>query len=346
MTTIRTIVTGGGSIVGQGIIKALRLSDLSVTVICTDIAAINPGMIRADEAMVMPPVEKAGSLDIWIEEIRRSKANCLMIGSEYDLGFFSEHKHIIERETDCIVVASPAETVAIADDKARTADFLESNGLPFPRSVTNLSLAEARKWVGEMGFPVVLKPRSGTSARFVQVLDDMESLDYWFGRTPLPMLQEFLKPLPGEFGAEYTCSTFKLANGVLLGPFVSRRTLRGGSSWIVEVETDEAIAGVVMALSERIPCMGSLNVQLMMTERGPVPFELNARFSGTTPIRAFFGFNEPEMAIRSYVFGENDLSPVIRTGVCVRYVEEIMLEGLQLRDPSVTMPAGVINHWF
>jgi carbamoyl-phosphate synthase large subunit len=346
MSKIRTIVTGGGSIVGQGIAKALRQSDLPVTIICTDIAALNPGMIRADESVVMPPVESVDSLDIWLEEIRRLKANCLMIGSEYDLKFFSKHKHTIEQETGCIVVASPPETVAMADDKMRTADFLASHKLPFPKSATNLSLEGAQNWVSEMGFPVMLKPRSGTSARFVHVIQDMESLDYWFGRTPSPMLQEYLKPVSGEFGAEYTCSTFSLANGELLGPFVSLRTLRGGSSWIVEVKTDDEITGLMMAISKRISFVGSLNVQLMRTERGPVPFEFNARFSGTTPIRAFFGFNEPEMAIRSYVFGEKDMNPIIRPGVCVRYIDEIMLEGFQLSNSPLSMPTGIVNRWF
>lgn len=35
-----------------------------------------------------------------------------------------------------------------------------------------------------------------------------------------------------------------------------------------------------------------------------VYFEINPRFSGSAPIRAIAGFNEPDMIIRNFVFNE------------------------------------------
>lgn len=346
MKTIRVMVTGGGSIVGQGIIKALRHSRLPLRIICTDIAALNVGVLRADEAVVMPPVERDGSLAAWLTAIRELRADVLMIGSEYDLAFFSEHRPAIEAQTGCKVIASSPEAVAIADDKVATAEFLRANGLPHARTLAPVSLAEAAAGAEQFGYPFVLKPRSGTSARHVEVIRDRASLDYFFPRTPRPMLQEFLREVPESIGGEFTCSTFRCADGTLLGPFVSRRTLRGGSSWMVEVTDSAAIGELMLAIGNRLPSVGSLNVQLMLTERGPVPFEFNARFSGTTPIRAYFGFNEPEMAIRSYVLNERLEVPAIRRGFCMRYVEEIMLDEIPANAVPASLPAGVINRWF
>lgn len=346
MKPIRVIVTGGGSIVGQGIIKALRHSRLPLRIICTDIAALNAGILRADEAAVMPPVERAGALAEWLAAIRRLRVDALMIGSEYDLAFFSEHRAAIEAQTGCKVIASSPEAVAIADDKVATAEFLRANGLPHARTRAPASLAEATRWAEEIGYPFVLKPRSGTSARHVQVIHDLESLEYWFPRTPRPMLQEFLREVAQSIGGEFTCSAFRCADGALLGPFVSRRTLRGGSSWMVEITDSPAVGELMLAIGRVLPSVGSLNVQLMLTERGPVPFEFNARFSGTTPIRAYFGFNEPEMAIRSYVLNEHLSAPAIRLGFCMRYVEEIMFDDVPANAVPAKLPAGVINRWF
>jgi carbamoyl-phosphate synthase large subunit len=346
MSPIRVVVTGGGSIVGQGIIKALRHSALPIRVICTDIAAFNAGILRADEAAVMPPVENPGALEAWIPALRRMRADVLMIGSEYDLAFFSAHRATIEAQAGCKVIASPPETVAIADDKVATAEFLEAKRLPHARTLTPASLREAAAGAKELGYPFVLKPRSGTSARHVQVIRDRESLDYWFPRTPRPMLQEFLREVAESIGGEFTCSTFCCADGSLLGPFISRRTLRGGSSWMVEIAQSAPIGELMLAIGRALPSVGSLNVQLMLTERGPVPFEFNARFSGTTPIRAWFGFNEPEMAIRSYFLGEKVAAPQIRPGFCIRYVEEILLPDVPPRGVPAQLPVGVINRWF
>ena len=47
------------------------------------------------------------------------------------------------------------------------------------------------------------------------------------------------------------------------------------------------------------PLRGPLNIQLRLSEDGvPVPFELNVRFSGTTPMRARFGFCDVEAMLR------------------------------------------------
>jgi carbamoyl-phosphate synthase large subunit len=336
----------GGSIVGQGIIKALRHSKLPLRLVCTDIAPLHAGLLRADEARVLPPVEMPGALDAWLAAIRELRADVLMIGSEYDLAFFSKHRAAIEGETGCKVIASPPGTVAIADDKLATAEFLNRKRLPYARAIAPASPAEALAWAEESGYPFVLKSRSGTSARHVHVIRDPESLVYFFPRTPRPMVQEFLQEVSGGIGGEFTCSTFRCADGALLGPFVSRRTLRGGSSWMVEIVDEPAVAELMLAVGERLASVGSLNVQLMLTARGPVPFEFNARFSGTTPIRAYFGFNEPEMAIRSYVLNERLASPRPHRGFCLRYVEEIMLDAMPADTIPASLPAGVINRWF
>ena len=94
------------------------------------------------------------------------------------------------------------------------------------------------------------------------------------------------------------------------------------------------------------PFVGSLNIQLMRGECGPVPFELNARFSGTTAVRAHFGFNEPAMALRSLYFCEDVANPTIRTGVCLRYNEEVFLDNVTASDLEPGLCEGMVRKWF
>ena len=73
---------------------------------------------------------------------------------------------------------------------------------------------------------------------------------------------------------------------------------------------------------------------MRLTERGPVTFEINPRFSTSTGMRAHFGYNEVEMAIRDLVLHERVPVPEVRPGIALRFWEEMYLDG---RHPAQTL---------
>ena len=346
MKRIRVAVTGAGSGVGNGIVKALRLSELPVDVICTDIAPRSVGLFRADEAEIWPAVEEAGALDRIVERLRTLRVDALMIGSEFDLAFYAAHRSHIEANSDCVVIVSPPEVISVANDKWDTVQFLQRNGIAHPRSALPETRADALEHAEAWGYPVVLKPRVGTSGRGVHVVADAADMERQFIPKSGQMLQEHLGDRAKRRDNEYTCSVFRLDDGTLLGPLTARRRLRGGDSWQVEVDSFADLFPIMDEIGRHLPSRGSLNVQLFLTGDGPVPFEINARFSGTTAIRAHFGFNEPEMAIRHYVLGEPLSQPAIGRGIALRYMEEVFLDGLGAEDLSPPFPQGQVHQWF
>lgn len=344
MKKIRVLVTGAGSGVGQGIVKSLRLSSLPVSIIAADIAILNTALYRCDEAVLIPKVESEGALEDIIALLIQNEINIVMIGSEFDLEFFSLHKDVIENATGSLVVASPIETVKIANDKWQTSEFLRKLGLPYATSYLPEGIEDLRAKARILKYPVVLKDRYGTASRNVHVILDEAQLEKKYIETPNPVLQQYLNL--GNLENEYTCSVFKCSDGTLLGPFTARRSLRGGSSWVIEVGHFEEVYPVLLSIAKHLDVMGSINVQLMRTDKGYVPFEFNARFSGTTAVRAHFGFNEPQMLIENYYFNQNLDAPVIRNGLALRYLEEVFIEGVQIDDLGTSFPKGIIQSWF
>ena len=82
----------------------------------------------------------------------------------------------------------------------------------------------------------------------------------------------------------------------------------------------------VRRIADKLKPRGPCNVQLRMSSKGPVCFEINVRFSGTTPMRTYYGFNEVEAALRHFVLNEPLADfPIIREGVVVRYWNELYL---------------------
>lgn len=331
---------------GQGIIKAIRLSGIAGTLLSSDIAPLNAGLFRADEGFVLPPVESQGSLARVLEEIRNRKIDIILIGSEFDLLFFSIHKSEIQAQTGAIVVVAPQSTIDLADDKWLTVETLRKAGLPYPNSAIPTCLDEAVEAAQAIGYPLILKPRSGTSSRHVYTINSEIELRSLFDDVPRPMLQEMISPPSASLENEYTCSVFRDASGQLLGPFTARRTLRGGTSWHLDVRPFPALNQLMLGVADALPFEGSLNVQMMIGKDGPVPFEINARFSGTTAVRAHFGFNEPEMAVRSFLLGEKLKTPTIRNGVALRYIEEVFIDDVSPSSLEENLPKGKVHPWF
>jgi carbamoyl-phosphate synthase large subunit len=345
---IKVLVTGAGSGVGQSILKALHISDLETEVVAADIDPLNAGLYRADEAVIFPRVEAEAEALAWFREnLPKLNIDVLLIGSEFDLEFFSKHRESLEDETGTLICASPLETVQIAADKFRTYEFFKQNGLPHAQAKVPQNLAEARAVCSDYGFPVVLKTRTGTSSRHVHVLQNESELESLFEGVPNPMIQQFAGTVGDDLRYEYTCSVFKCKDGETLGPFTARRSLRSGTSWIVEVDCFAEVEEATMQIGSCLPSMGSLNVQMRNGPRGPIPFELNARFSGTTAVRAHFGFNEVDMFLKSYYLGQSIEPPKVRKGVALRYIEEVFVEDADIGGLFTgPLPHGTVNSWF
>jgi carbamoyl-phosphate synthase large subunit len=342
----RVLVTGAGSGVGQGVIKALRISGIPVTIVAADISPMNVALYLADEAIIIPRVEGANALDVIIEILDKYRIDVVMIGSEFDLEFFAVNKEIIKHRSGAQVIVSPAATVAIANDKWLTAEFLRMNNLPYAEAYLPESLDDAMRRADQWGYPVVLKTRRGTSSRHVYIIQDRASLEKLYLDTPIPMLQRMIDTPSDELGCEYTCSVFKDATGNMVGPFTARRTVRGGTSWHIEVAQFDALNESLLAIAGALDFSGSLNIQLMLTSEGAIPFELNSRFSGTTAVRAYFGFNEPAMALHSFFYGEQIPRPTIRSGVAMRYHEEVFIEGISSDTLNPGINKGIVVPWF
>ena len=346
MNPVRVLVTGAGRGVGQGIIKSLKICNYPVKIITADISPFNAALYRSDEAIIIPKVEELNALPLIIKLIKESKIDVVMIGSEFDLVFFSENQEKIFMETGAVVIVSPISTISIADDKWLTAEFLKNNNLPYAESFISDSIDEIVDKAMTWGFPVIAKARRGTSSRNVFIVRSADDLIKVWSSIPNPMLQKVIDIPSVQLNNEYTCSIFKGINGEIIGPFHAKRTLRAGTSWNIEVDSFPEIGSLLIDIGNVLEFSGSLNVQLMLGESGPVPFEINARFSGTTAVRSHFGFNEPSMALQSYYYKESLEQLMIKKGIAFRYHEEVFIDDKNADNLEPGMVKGVVKKWF
>ena len=222
-----------------------------------------------------------------------------MIGSEYDLMFFSKHAELIKQKTKCLICVSNPKTVKMFNDKYLTQKFLAENNLPFLKTYLPNNIREAVKISKKIKF-LILKGRHGTSSRNVYQIKNLKELKNNFGFVKNPIIQEHIGSIKNDFGTEFTCSFFKTKTKTnYWSYYIKRKNFKWNVGLLRHVK-NKKISALISKMAKLIDCTGSFNIQLRLSKRGPIPFEFNPRFSGTTSIKSYFGFNEPEMFIKNY----------------------------------------------
>jgi carbamoyl-phosphate synthase large subunit len=339
MNKINILITGAGSAVGQGIAKSLLLSKLNIKIIFADINKDNAGFYFKKNSIIIPDLKKNNSLKKMIEIINKYKINVIFVGSELDLLFFSKNKNIIEKKTRAIVNVSPLNTIIMANDKFKTYEFFKKNNLTFVETFLVKNFNEAKAIARNIKFPFYIKESIGTSSRNVFKIYNILDLNYRFFTLTKPIIQK----IAGDINKEFTATVFKNAEGIILNPFIARRKLKDGHSWITYVENYKNLANQVINIANKINFVGSLNIQFQLLKKKIIPFEVNARISGTVAIRSFFNFNDPEMFILSFFLKKKISNKIIKKGVCYRYYNELFVR--KTKSKNFFQQKGRICNW-
>jgi len=313
---INVLVTGTGGGVGQSIVKALKISRLDCKIITTDMCPLAAGIYRGDKGYLVPPATSSNFIDTIIEICKRENIDIVFIGSDPELPVFAVNKRRIEEETGAKVIVSSPEVVKVGYDKWETYKFLKDHNLPYPLSALPEDMYDL---VEEVGFPLIVKPRIGSASKDVYVAKNMEELQIFIKRVDNPIIQEYLKPEEEE----YTSGVI-MFNEKILGIITMKREIKCGTSYRVLIDYYENVKSAVTEVAKLLSPFGPCNFQMRVTEKGPVTFEINPRFSGTTALRAASGFNEPE-AVINYLMFDRESTLSYNRGVAMRYWNEVYI---------------------
>lgn len=318
---IKVLVTGAGAVLGQGIINALRRSTIEAEIVAADPHPLAAGLFWADSAYVIPMANDPRYMERIGEILEAERPQLVLVGTDIELPLFAEHRHSLEERYQTHVLVSDPKVVSIADDKYLTFEFLEKEGLNPPRSALPEDEAQLQKLMERVGFPLVVKPRIGARSAGMSVVNDKQALDEALrGRSGL-VVQECV----GDDESEYTASVL-VFDGKADASIVMRRDLRDGNTHRAYTENFEELNAQVRQWGMALQPYGPANFQFRTDAQGrPRVFEINGRFSGTTPLRALVGFNEVEMCARHILFGEPIRQPAVEQAIVVRHLSETLV---------------------
>lgn len=279
---LNILVTGCGGDIGQSIGKILLKSSYTKNLFGIDISDKNAAQFIYPNFSVglrFTHPDYLKKLELFIEE---NNIDIIIPIAEPELRFFSSINRLDNIGKAKMITAS-ALALEIGFDKFKTAEFLKTENLPFPKTF----LAKDLKTIES--FPVILKSKTGSGSKDIHKINTMDEFLFYTRKAIEDyVVQEFITDANGE----YTCGLFRSSLGEIRSQ-IFKRELTGGYSGYGEVVENDDITSLLEKLAAKLDLVGSINVQLRITEEHtPKIFEINPRFSSTVLYRHLFGFED------------------------------------------------------
>ncbi|MUL42950.1 ATP-grasp domain-containing protein [Streptomonospora sp. PA3] len=309
------VVTTAGAPQTPGTIQHLQRQGYRV--VATDIDPAAPGLYLADQGYLVP----AGGGDSFLPEIR---GICLKEGAAALVPLVDEELVAVSRLADdgiAVVLPRPG-FVADCLDKYTLMRRLADAGLPVPR--TRL----AAEWTGPPDQPLIVKPRSGRGSRGVVRLGAAHGLGALLAESDRPAAD--LIAQEEVAGTEFTVSVVAWRDGAVQAVVPKEVVLKRGVTKYAVTRRHARIAEVCRAVQQELRADGPFNVQLALDADGePRIFEINPRFSSTSPLTLAAGVDEVGGLLRQATAGGPHLADDWREGVVMvrRWADEFVDEG-------------------
>ena len=192
------------------------------------------------------------------------------------------------------IVGTSADSIDLAENRRRFADFLRALDIPQPPSGTATSRAEAREVAAQIGYPVVVRPSYVLGGRGMAIVFDQPALDGYMASAveaapdhPV-LIDRFL-----EDAFELDVDAVADATGaVVIGGImehIEQAGIHSGDSscvvppYLVPARHLELIRGYTRRIARALGVIGLMNVQYATKDDVVYVLEVNPRASRTVP---------------------------------------------------------------
>lgn len=273
---MRTVlITGIGGDLAQSVATILSTDRKELRLIGVDIHDQHAGSLYVNDFLLVPHAYDEHYMDAIGEIFARYEVDYAIPMTDQELRVILP---TLSGQTKWITCGKDGISAGL--DKLETNRKLVEFGLQVP-----WTFAADEGVPGE--FPCILKGRHGSGSANVFLIRDRDEARILSANHPKSIFQELLLPADQEI----TCAVYRSSDGQI-GVLQMLRRLGGGvTNWAKVIEVPE-ISRACRIVAEGLNLVGSLNVQLRLTEDGPRIFEINPRFSSTVLMRHKMGFTD------------------------------------------------------
>ncbi len=316
----RILLTGAGGAAAVSFVKALAGEPYTIHAGDIDANAAGLYLVPAPQRHRLLRGADPGFVAHVLELCRRHAIDVLVPTVDSELLAVARAEPAFAAAAVRVLVARP-ETLAICLDKLTLLRTC-ADTVPVGRYAPLDAEFSAAGW----DFPLIVKPRSGSGSRGIEIVHSAAALAD-FPRDGRLLAQEFL---PGE---EYSVDVLADGDGRVVAT-VPRARLKVDSGIAVAGYTlhDAELEDHARRVAARVGLRYTANVQFRRNVDGrPVLLEVNARFPGTMPLMVESGVNMPLLSVRHALGQPLPSGPLpFRDVAVVRYWAETFIEPAEI----------------
>lgn len=312
-------------------------------VIACDSSGSAPALREADQAFIVPRMDHPAYFGELLAICKEHAVRLLVSPNDLELNGLSEHAPRFRAVGTFPVVATP-QAIAICQDKWATFHWLRARRLDTPDTYLSLAEAQAALAEGALTFPLIIKPRFGTSSigvelvendrelalahEWVQVQMRRTILAQWVQADSANSLliqqcvrgQEFGMDIVNDLRGRHVCT-------------LARRKLvmRAGNTDRAVTVSEPSLEQVGAVIGRELAHVGGLDCDAIRTEHGYCVLDLNPRFGGGYPFSHLAGANLPA-ALIAWANGEEPHPSWLRTAPGILSSK---YDGVAIAEPDI-----------
>lgn len=254
---------------------SLRELDVEGKVVATDASPLTSAGLRADALVVVPPVDDPTYLDVLMTVVEKHRIDLVIPTIDTELEVLAAAADALRAVGAWVLVSGPL-TVKISGDKDSTFRFLLGKGFPTPQQ---WSAEEARELASSLPYPVIAKPRRGSSGKGVLTAAGPAALGVAIATDD--HIVQSVAP-----GAEYTVDVWVDQDGTVRSAVPRRRIeVRAGEVSKGVTEGNSMVGDLARRVAGELPdAYGPLTIQIFADGVQAQVIEINARFGGGYPL--------------------------------------------------------------
>jgi carbamoyl-phosphate synthase large subunit len=323
---VKILITGAGAGPAIAVIKALKAQkELDLKVISIDMGRLAAGLYLSDDRYLVPAAEDADFIDTVLGICRKEGIDIVIPISDPETMVFANNIGRFKNLETKVLVCG-LETAQIANDKLRAYKFCLENGILAPKVYSSEELEK-----GGMGFPLIIKSRTGRGARHAYKIEDPKELAAYLPVKEGYFVQEYIE------GTEYTIDIISDNDGKILA-VVPRERIVVKAGQIVKGRTvkDRRLMTYCEEVCHKLKIKWAACLQCKVAKDGRIFFiEVNPRYGTGVSLSIGAGLNIPLLQVKlalGLTIRKEELD-FADNFYMIRYWEEIFIRGEDLIKP-------------